>query len=195
MAGKALPVGSIIVGSIFVWSALFNKTITSTIQSLVQGEKPKPGPMQPSGFVAQAGGTGGTGGKGGSAGSGPVGAGLTGAITGLLHDLGAPASPANLHSMQAWYTHENSGWPPGCANNPWNSTQKTSGSTYCAGPGVQNYPNIQVGVHMNALTMMNGLYPNIVAALRAGRGVCGTEFNNEFCTWSDCSKGGYGSVC
>jgi hypothetical protein len=192
MPGKALPVAAIATGGIFLWSALFNKSITSTIQSLVQGQKPQPGPMQPSGFVPSAPAAGQGGSAAGEGGNQPVGAGLDGAIKGLLASLGAPATPANIQSLSHWYTHENVGWPPGCANNPWNSTQPAAGATNCNSVGVKNYPSLSVGVHMNALTMMNGRYPGIVAALRSGRGVCGGGFAGEFSTWSG---GGYSSVC
>jgi hypothetical protein len=64
MAVKGVPLAMIAVGAILVWSGLFNKKITETVQDLVQGKKPVPGPM------ANYGGSGGSGGSGDSARSG-----------------------------------------------------------------------------------------------------------------------------
>jgi cell wall-associated NlpC family hydrolase len=44
MAGKGIPLAMIGIGGVFAWSGLFNKTVTQTIQDLVKGQKPVPGP-------------------------------------------------------------------------------------------------------------------------------------------------------
>lgn len=64
MAGKGLAVGCMAVGGIFLWSAIMNQKVTTTIQSLIAGKKPQEGPAQSSGFVPSTGtGTGSPGGK------------------------------------------------------------------------------------------------------------------------------------
>src|SRR5579871_184646 len=44
MPNKAIPLAVMGVGVIFAWSGLNNQGITTTIQSIVQGKKPTPGP-------------------------------------------------------------------------------------------------------------------------------------------------------
>jgi hypothetical protein len=64
-------------------------------------------------------------------------------MSAVLADLGAPASQANIGSLEAWVQHETP-WPPVASNNPMNSTLAAPGSTaynYLPGGGsVQNYP-------------------------------------------------------
>ncbi len=45
MAVKGVSVAVLGAGGILVWSGLFNKKITQTIQDLVRGQKPQPGPL------------------------------------------------------------------------------------------------------------------------------------------------------
>jgi resuscitation-promoting factor RpfB len=54
MAGQVngLALGAIGVGVVFAWSGLNNKKILATIQDLVKGEKPTPGPSTTSSTVA-----------------------------------------------------------------------------------------------------------------------------------------------
>jgi hypothetical protein len=69
--GALAAVGS---GVVLTWSAIQNQKITVTLQDVVSGKKPQPGPMSPS--VGSAGGGGGSGGS-------------------------APESPAQLSANQA----------------------------------------------------------------------------------------------
>ncbi len=57
MAVKGVSVAVMATGGILLWSALFNKTVTQTIQDLVRGEKPQPGPLSNAGGVAAGTGT------------------------------------------------------------------------------------------------------------------------------------------
>jgi hypothetical protein len=109
----------------------------------------------------------------------------------LLADMGAPASQANLDSLDAWLPHEEP-WPSLAAWNPLDSTQPEPGSWVFNSVGVQNYPDASEGAQADAVTLENGNYPMIVAALRSGSGVCGPSFAAEFSTWSG---GGYTEVC
>ena len=50
--------------------------------------------------------------------------------------------------------------------NLWNTTQRSTGSTGYNSVGVQNYASYAQGIQANASTLNNGLYPNLVSALR-----------------------------
>lgn len=194
--GKALAAGVIVAGGVYLWSALYNQNVTAVLQSLIKGQKPQAGPaQQPAVPLTQGFGSTSPGGPGGPGGPGqpppPPGPGLDGAIKGILSYIGAPATSANVNSMSAWYSHENSGWPPGCANNPWNTTLPEPGASNCNSVGVKNYTSLSQGIQANGDTLTGG-YPQIVAALRSGNGLCGGGLAQEFLTWSG---GGYSSVC
>jgi hypothetical protein len=133
----------------------------------------------------------GTGTATGSSGATPVDASESAFVNAMLADLGAPANTANVNSMTAWIARETP-WPPVAANNPMNSTLKMPGSTTFNSAGVQNYPDAKTGATANAQTIASGLYPNILKALRAGTGICGSGFADEFSKWSN---GGYTQVC
>jgi hypothetical protein len=125
------------------------------------------------------------------------GAGETAFIGAMLDDLGAPATAANVTSMQGWILRETP-WPPAAENNPMNTTLPESGSTpfnFLPGGGsVQNYPTATEGAAANASTIASGSYPQIAADLRAGVGLCSDPATaGEFLTWSG---GGYDApVC
>jgi hypothetical protein len=114
----------------------------------------------------------------------------------VLSGLGAPASAANVGSLEAWVRHETP-WPPVAANNPMNTTLQMAGSwayNYLPGGGsVQNYPTASEGAQATALTLGNGWYPAIVSALRSGAGLCGNPaLAGELGKWSG---NGYAEVC
>lgn len=185
-SGNTIAYGAAGIGVIFLWSAIFNKHITSTIQDLVTGQKPTPGPSQNLSLPSSASSSAGGGGGGGVAPSGP---GETAYFTAMLATLGAPPTKANLDSLGAWYHHENSGWPPGCQNNALNTTLGVGGD--CNSVGVKTFSSEAYGVAENAKTLLGG-YPQIVSALRSGKGVCGGAFSGEFSKWSG---SGYSEVC
>jgi hypothetical protein len=114
-------------------------------------------------------------------------------ISAVLADMGAPNTPVNIKSLASWFTHEFAQWPPNAQNNPMATTQKMPGSTTFNSQGVQNYPDAKTGATATAQTLLNGHYPNIVAALKSGKGLCGnSSIAQELLTWSG---GGYSSVC
>ena len=68
------------------------------------------------------------------------------------------------------------------------------GSTALAGnpDGVQNYANVAQGLAATVATLEDG-YPQIIAALRSGAGLCGNaSVAGDLSKWSG---GGYSSVC
>jgi len=119
-------------------------------------------------------------------------------ISTILADLGAPATTANKQSLAAWFPREFPSWPPRAASNPMSSTLPMPGSwaynTLADGLHVQNYPTASEGAQATALTLEGGnWYPQIVAALRSGAGLCGNQaITDELLTWSG---NGYGEVC
>lgn len=145
-------------------------------------------------------------GGGGKAGPGVKGVPVAGAgedafMAAILADLRAPATRANITSLEAWYHREFPAWPPHSANNPFASTHHAPGATvfntFTGSNGktlhVWNYPDARAGAQADAWTIAYpGRYPRILAALRAGRGVCGTRQAADFRRWNG---GGYSRVC
>lgn len=114
-------------------------------------------------------------------------------IRAVLADLGAPSNSANTTSLAGWFTREFPAWPPYAAENPMSSTLRMPGSTTYNSVGVQNYPTASEGAEATALTLKDGYYPQIVAALRSGTGLCGnSSIAGELLTWSG---NGYSEVC
>lgn len=92
----------------------------------------------------------------------------------LLRRLDAPATKANIRFLNAWARREGAGG----YNNPFNSTQRINGSTSVPGtPGVQNYATPADGAEATYNTLTNGLYPDIVAALRSGKASTTKRYN------------------
>lgn len=104
-----------------------------------------------------------------------------------LRTLGFPRTPANVTSLVAWQAREGGGG----AFNPLNSTQPAPGATVFNSVGVRNYPDAAEGVKATAVTMRNGNYGDILAALASGGGLCGRALSG-LSTWSG---GGYSQVC
>lgn len=118
-------------------------------------------------------------------------------IAAVLADLGAPDTAANQRSLASWFPHEYPSWPPWAANNPMSTTLPMPGArvynTLAGGGHVWNYPNAAEGAQATALTLEDGYYPQIVAALRSGAGMCGNaSLAGELLTWSG---NGYSEVC
>lgn len=118
-------------------------------------------------------------------------------IAATLADLGAPDNAANVRSLADWFPHEYPSWPPWADNNPMSSTMPMPGAwaynTLTGGGHVWNYPNAAEGAEATAKTLADGWYPQILAALRAGNGLCGnSSLDGEFLTWSG---NGYSGVC
>jgi hypothetical protein len=118
-------------------------------------------------------------------------------IGAVLADLGAPDTAADVTSLADWFPHEWPQWPPEAANDPLDSILPAPGSTdfntFDGNLHVQNYPTAAEGAQATAQTLANGYYPQILAALKSGAGLCGNpNLAAEFDTWSG---GGYSGVC
>lgn len=94
----------------------------------------------------------------------------TGFYQELLRAVGAPVTRENLRALLAWQRAEGGR----ATYNPFNTTQPAAGATWynTFGPNgefhVRNYPDAETGRHATATTLLNGRYPGILKALRAG---------------------------
>lgn len=113
--------------------------------------------------------------------------------TAVLGDLTAPVTAADENSLTAWASHEGP-WGSVGQFNPLDTILPMPGSwafnTFAGDLHVQDYPDASEGAQATALTL--GGYPQIVAALRSGSGLCGDSLAYEFSRWSG---GGYQEIC
>jgi hypothetical protein len=117
-------------------------------------------------------------------------------IKALLTSLGAPQTDANINSLTSWIAKETT-WsdsgPDGAlyTNNPLNTSQAATGATSIGdGSVVKKYTTALSGITATVQTIQQ--YPQILAALKTGNGLCGSTLSSSFSKWSD---GGYDSVC
>lgn len=136
--------------------------------------------------------------QGGSTGGGntntPSSSSETSWIQTLLTALNAPLTQANISSIQNWITAEspwNNQAPDGAlyTNNPLNTKQASQGGTAMSN-GIMKYTTAAEGIAATVATILQ--YPQILAALRSGNGLCGQNLASSFSQWSG---GGYTSVC
>lgn len=184
-------------GAIVAYSGLKGKGIGAAFRSVISGQDPRTLPQIASSViqgtsspVTQTGG-------GPASGSGTVQAAPTPTgserswISSFLIAVGAPVTQANLNSVSAWIAHE--GDFATSENNALNTTQSNSDSIGTKNSiGVQIFKTPSGGVNANATALLNGLYGDILAALRSGNGLCGQTFKG-LQTWS--GPGGYDRVC
>jgi len=126
----------------------------------------------------------------------PAAGGSEGAFMGaVLADVSAPGTAANVSSLEAWANHEGP-WGTVGRWNPLDTTLTEPGAwafnTLPGGGHVWNYPNAAEGAQATAATLLGGSYPSIVAALRAGTGICGGGYTVPLSLWSG---GGYQEAC
>lgn len=182
-------------GAIVAYSGLKGKGIGAVARGVISGQDPRTLPQIASDMIKGTPSVNQTGG-GPASGSGIVQTAPTPTgserswISAFLIAVGAPTTKANIDSVTAWIRHE--GDFATSENNPLNTTQTNSDSI-----GVKNSIGVQIfktpsgGVNANATALLNGLYGDILAALRSGNGLCGRSFHG-LSTWSG---GGYDSVC
>lgn len=83
----------------------------------------------------------------------------------FLRAIGAPFNVQTDLFLRAWAQSENSA----AKFNPYATTQPMPGSTKFNSIGVRNYLTWQQGVEATAITIKNGRYPNLLAALKEGK--------------------------
>ena len=183
-------IAAVSVGILFVYGGIKGYSPIKALENIIVGKNPNE--KQNSATLVSGDSSGGGGGTSSNGGISPASASENDWIKAFLSTIGAPSTTANINSLAAWMRHEFGSWPPSAKNNPFATTQKMPGSTQFNSVGVQNYASAADGVSANAQTITNGRYSGIVNALKAGNGICGGAFANEFSTWSG---GGYTSVC
>lgn len=82
----------------------------------------------------------------------------------LLERLGMPQTRENVRAMMAWQAAEGTA----AAFNPLATTRSAPGATDMNSVGVKNFRSYEQGLQTTIDTLRNGLYGNILAALRDG---------------------------
>ncbi len=82
----------------------------------------------------------------------------------VLTALGAPQTAENVRAIVAWAQAEGTA----AAHNPLATTEAAPNTTNFNSAGVKNYPSYTEGVQATVATLLNGRYPNILAALADG---------------------------
>jgi peptidoglycan hydrolase-like protein with peptidoglycan-binding domain len=87
--------------------------------------------------------------------------------TAFLTECKLPVSAENIIALIAWPESERSHTLPGGASfNPFDTTERWTGSTNFNPAGVQNYLSLGDGIMATKATLYNGLYGPIVSALQ-----------------------------
>jgi hypothetical protein len=93
----------------------------------------------------------------------------------LLNSLGDPVTSQNLSAVVSWEIQEGGGFGGRAAFNPLNTTLRMPGSRTVTSVGIQAYTSASQGLEATVLTLRNGRYGNILAALRAGNSALAVE--------------------
>jgi hypothetical protein len=186
----AAGIGSTAAGIVFLYAAIKGISVLAALTAIVRGKSPaglpQSNPITGGGASPAAAAA-----SGASAIAAPVSDPDFAAA--VLSGIGAPATSANVSSIESWIGREGGGG----ANNPLNTTFPLGGSTALAGnpDGVQNYPTYADGVDATVSTLENGSYGDILLLLRSGAGLCGRQLAG-LATWSGgVANGGYSEVC
>jgi hypothetical protein len=102
----------------------------------------------------------------------------------ILRGIGAPVTPGGIAILVAWQACEQS-IAQTQGHNPLNTTLVLPGSRPLPGnpAGVQLYPSEAEGIRATVATLLNGRYPALVAALRAGNPAAFIAAAPEIRTW------------
>ena len=86
----------------------------------------------------------------------------------FVKSLGMPMTADNVAAIVAWEMAEGGHWYNTAYYNPLNTTQPMPGATSMNSVGVKAYSSWAVGLKATRITITNGRYGGILAALRAG---------------------------
>jgi len=86
----------------------------------------------------------------------------------LVKSIGAPLTADNVAAIVAWEMAEGGHWYNTAYYNPLNTTQSMPGATVFNSVGVKAYTSWAQGLRATVITLNNGLYGGILAALRSG---------------------------
>lgn len=86
----------------------------------------------------------------------------------LLVAMRLPVTADNVAAVTAWEMAEGGHWYNTAYYNPLNTTQSMPGATIFNSVGVKAYTSWKQGLEATVITMKNGFYDGIIAALRRG---------------------------
>jgi peptidoglycan hydrolase CwlO-like protein len=86
----------------------------------------------------------------------------------FIKSLGMPMTADNVAAIVAWEMAEGGHWYNTAYYNPLNTTQSMPGATIFNSVGVKAYTSWAQGLKATVITIRNGFYEGILAALRAG---------------------------
>lgn len=86
----------------------------------------------------------------------------------LLSSLGMPQTRDNMAAVVAWEMAEGGHWYNTAHYNPLNTSQPMPGASTFNTDGVKAYTSWEMGLKATVITLRNGLYDGVLAALRAG---------------------------
>lgn len=86
----------------------------------------------------------------------------------FLGAIGNRATGCNRRAIEAWESAEGGNWANSAHANPLDTTEREPGSHAINSVGVQAYTSWRSGLAATATTILNGRYPGILSALRAG---------------------------
>ena len=86
----------------------------------------------------------------------------------LVKSVGAPVTADNVAAIVAWEMAEGGHWYNTAYYNPLNTTQSMPGATVFNSVGVKAYTSWAQGLRATVITLNNGLYGGILAALHSG---------------------------
>jgi hypothetical protein len=86
----------------------------------------------------------------------------------FLKRLGMPMTADNVAAIVAWEMAEGGHWYNTAYYNPLNTTQSMPGATIFNSVGVKAYKSWMQGLEASVITINNGFYDGILAALRRG---------------------------
>lgn len=173
-------------GAIIAYSGLRGKNIGSAFRDVISGQSP----AQALAANVIKGGSGGIPGLGISGGGGiqsKAGASERSYFSAFLHDLGAPATAANLSTMYTWAKKEEPSFPPPNAWNPLNIKNPASGQFW-------QWASPTQGAQGTANFMLQNNYSAIVRKLRSGKGLIGSNDPVVAAELSAWSGGGYSAI-
>ena len=202
---SGVAVGAVGAGIVLVYAGFKGWSVSRALVDVIQGKDPSQGQV-PGSITGLTGPS--TGGSGGAGTTATMPNNTTGNpapadtsiqtqpqwAAALLKALGYPGTSANLDSINNWEHMEGGSWNNTALYNPLNTTQPDTGSTNAsnmAQGNIQAYTSWASGLNATVTTLHNGYYPDILAALAAGKGLQNGIAAAGLLKWSD---NGYSSV-
>lgn len=111
-----------------------------------------------------------------------------------LKSLGDPVTASNIEFLEGWQKQEGGNWNNTATYNPLNTTQPEPGATAMNSVGVKAYTSWTEGIQATDAALNNGLYSDILAALKSGNAASAGSSGSLASGLSTWSGGGYTTV-